>query len=45
VVALARCTSMLHWEEDVEAGSAGPACRLVKPIHAMLSITQSPREE
>jgi hypothetical protein len=28
----------------VEAGSAGPACRLAKPIHAVPSITPSPRE-
>jgi hypothetical protein len=30
--------------EDVEAGSAGPACRLAKPIHAVPSITPSLRE-
>ena len=26
--------------EDVEAGSAGPACRLAKPIHAGMSIAR-----
>jgi hypothetical protein len=32
-------------KEDVEAGNADPACRPAKPIHAVLSITRSPREE
>jgi hypothetical protein len=34
-----RCT-----KEDVEAGSADPACQLAKPIHAVLSITQKNRK-
>jgi hypothetical protein len=38
------CTSMLHWE-DVEAGSAGPARRLAKPIHAVLSLSLTRRAE
>ena len=29
---------MLHWE-DVEAGSAGPACPLAKPIHVTLTLS------
>jgi hypothetical protein len=41
MVALPCCTRV----ENAEAGSAGPACRLAKPIHAVKNITRSPREE
>jgi hypothetical protein len=40
MVALPCCTR----EDDVEAGSASPACRLATPIHAVLSLSRTPME-